>query len=101
MSHGRDHGARRQALFAPKLLACLDVTVDVVGIFFRTFSVPAKAAEIVLFLLLPLGDLGSKRVIGVGAELAEIDADFGYATRRFESQLFKYVEGRNDLLESP
>ena len=73
----QDHGSRRQTLFAPKLLAGFQFEVNVVGIFFGLLAVPANAVEIVLFLLLLLRDLGSKMVIGVGAEFAQIDADFG------------------------
>ena len=62
-----DHGPRRQALFAPKLLAGFQFEVNFIGTFLGLLAVPPNAVKIVLFLLLLLRDFGSKTVIGIGA----------------------------------
>ncbi|MGA7188843.1 MAG: hypothetical protein WBY66_10120 [Candidatus Acidiferrales bacterium] len=73
----QDHGSRWQTLFTPKRFAGFQFEVNLIGTFLGLLAAPPNAVEIVLFLLLPLRDLGSKMVIGVGAEFAEIDLDFG------------------------
>jgi hypothetical protein len=60
----QDHGSRRQTLFMPKRFAGFQFEVNLIGTFLGLLAVPANAVEIVLFLLLLLGKLGSKMVIG-------------------------------------
>src|ERR1700733_5732106 len=82
----------------PNRFARFHVEVDFIGTVLSLLAVPASAVEVVLFLLLLLCDLGSKMVIGVGAEFAEIGADSADALGRRKLQLLDEVERLKSLV---
>jgi hypothetical protein len=95
----QNHGPRRQTLFALKLFTGFQFKVHFVRTLLGLLAVPPNAAEVVLFFLLLLRDLGSKTVLRVGAQFAQIGAESAGALRRPGLQLLDDAQRFKSMVE--
>src|SRR5580700_3175819 len=92
LSPRKNHGTWWQSLFATKPFTGLRIAANVIGIFLGRLALPPNPVKVVLFLLLFVCNLARKMVVGVGAQLAQICADFADVIGSSQLQLLNDIE---------